>query len=191
MVVSCGGKQSTAMLGEEPIEKVFRVEDNVDQLGVWSRQKVRADVLIHIDPSEDMTIFPESHAQSMRNAAEHLKRGNTSILKDIRPVVERGGVVNIGVMAGFFKRVIWVVPTESSRSSVTLEEIVRFLLRRGEGVEPGVQDGYCCHCGVLQETCVEEDKNGSRNGESFQPEQNLPDGYKIPGPVDRRGLQKT
>jgi len=130
MVVSCGGKQNTVILGEEPLERIFRVEDNVDALGVWSRQKVRADVLIHIDPSEDMTIFPQSHAQSMRNAAEHLKRGNTGILKDIRPVVERGGVVNIGVMAGFFKRVIWVVPTESSRSSVALEEIVRFLNER-------------------------------------------------------------
>jgi len=130
MLAACAREQRGVILGKEPVRKIFKVEDNVDALGVWAQQKVRAGVLIHVDPSDDMAIFPQSHAQSMKNAAEHLKRGNTRILNNIRPAVEKGGVVNIGAMAGFFKRVVWVMPTEPSRSSISLGDVKRFLVER-------------------------------------------------------------
>lgn len=130
VLVSCSKREKGVILGKEPLERVFKIEDNVDALAVWAQEKAKAAYLIHIDPSDDIAVFPVSHAESMKNAAMHLKRGNTAILRDIRPVVERGGVLNIGRMAGFFKEVIWVMPTGTLSSSIKLEDVKRFLVER-------------------------------------------------------------
>ena len=97
--------------GKEPIKNVFKVENNVGVLRAWTENKAKAAVLIHIDPADDMAIFSSMLADDMKNATVYLKRRNMSVFDKLAPLVERGGVVNLGYMAGMYKRVIWVVPS--------------------------------------------------------------------------------
>jgi tetratricopeptide (TPR) repeat protein len=110
-VSGCGRGGSIA--GKEPIKKVFKVEDNIGALRAWTVNKARASVLIHIDPADDFTVFPSMVMQDMKNAAVYLQRRNETVFDKLTPFLTNGGVVNLGYMAGMYKRVIWVVPTRA------------------------------------------------------------------------------
>ena len=106
-----GGGGPGAIAGKEPIKKIVKVESNVDALRAWSMNGAKASVLIHIDPSDAMTVFPSSVMDDMKKAALELRKRNVTSLEKLGPMLERGGTVDLGFMAGMFKRVIWVVPT--------------------------------------------------------------------------------
>ncbi|MFA4949010.1 MAG: hypothetical protein WC674_10980 [Candidatus Krumholzibacteriia bacterium] len=105
------GKGGGPVAGKNPVKKVIKVESNVDALRAWAANNTRASVLVHIDPSDDMANFPASRMKDMENAAGHLRRRNVKVLEEVGPLIEPGGTVSLGYMAGMYKRVIWVIPT--------------------------------------------------------------------------------
>jgi len=130
VVSGCSRSQKGIVLGHDPVRVFYKAETNSDLLGAWTVQRIHDDVLLHIDMSDDIGIFGGSQAENMKNAAQHLAKGDASVIKKVAPVLERGGVVNLGLMAGFFKKVIWVMPTMSKDGTVSLEEVRRFLIGR-------------------------------------------------------------
>jgi tetratricopeptide (TPR) repeat protein len=109
----CGGGKAV-LVGEEPLEKVEKAEDNLYALKAWVVSRAKADMLIHIDTSDDLQIFPDYHRENIKNAAAHLKRGNVDVIDQLAPLLARGGAINLGYSAGLFKRVVWVLPTQVS-----------------------------------------------------------------------------
>lgn len=105
------GEGGGPVAGKDPIKKVVKVESNVGALREWSANNTRASVLVHIDPSDDMANFPASRMKDMENTAGHLRRRNVKALEEVGALIEPGGTVSLGYMAGMYKRVIWVVPT--------------------------------------------------------------------------------
>ena len=105
----CGGGGPVA--GKDPVKNVFKVEDNIGALRAWTENKAKAAVLIHIDPADDMAVFPAALMDDMKNATVYLKRRNMTVFEKLAPLIERGGVVNLGYMSDMYKRVIWVVPS--------------------------------------------------------------------------------
>ncbi|MBN1164642.1 MAG: hypothetical protein JXB45_08690 [Candidatus Krumholzibacteriota bacterium] len=126
----CGGKSSVLL--EEPLQRVAKVETNAQALRTWAAYRVKADVLVHIDAGDDMAFFPGNLQQSMKNAAIHLKRNNLGVMDQVAPYVEKGGTINLGFQAGFFKRVIWVLPAKESVSSSPLESFKREMINTGK-----------------------------------------------------------
>jgi hypothetical protein len=108
------GKGGGPVAGIDPIKKVIEVESNVDALGAWAASGARASVLVHIDSSDDMAVFPASMMKKMENMAGHLRRRNARALDEVGSLIEQGGTVSLGYMAGMYKRVIWVIPTLNS-----------------------------------------------------------------------------
>jgi len=106
-----GGAGKGAVAGKDPVKKVIKAESNLDALAVWTANKAKASVLVRFDPSDDLTVFAAANMQDMENTAGHLKRRNEKVLYQIAPLLERGGTVNLGFMAGMYERVIWVVPS--------------------------------------------------------------------------------
>jgi len=109
-VAGCG-KKGGSIAGKESIRRVIMVESNVDALRAWAANKAAASVLVHVDPSDDMAAFPVSRMEVMKTAAAQLRRRNVQPLDTIAPMIERGGTVSLGFMAGMYKRVIWVIPS--------------------------------------------------------------------------------
>jgi hypothetical protein len=123
----CGGG---SVVGKAPVKKVIKVDNNVDALRAWAANNARASVLVHIDPSDDMTLFPTGRMKEMENAAGHLRRRNVKVLEEIGPLIESGGTVSLGYMAGMYKRVIWVIPTIRPVGEDPVEVYKNFLITR-------------------------------------------------------------
>jgi tetratricopeptide (TPR) repeat protein len=106
----CGGG-TEAVIGREPYKLAVKVENNVHAIQTWAANGASADILLHIDASDDLRIFPEHVHESMQNAADHLKRKNVGVIDRISELIEPGGTVNIGYLANMYERVIWVMPS--------------------------------------------------------------------------------
>jgi len=135
-----GGGDAGAIAGKEPIKKIVKVESNVDALRAWSMNGAKASVLIHIDPSDAMTVFPSSVMDDMKTAALQLRKRNVTSLEKLGPMLERGGTVDLGFMAGMFKRVIWVVPTNKHVGAVSADDYRNFLVAKRGFPVGSVQD---------------------------------------------------
>ena len=126
----CAKRSKPVIAGKEPLQHVFKVENNVGMLDLWTANRAKAETLILIDPSDEMAMFPPDIMEDIKNAAGHLKRGNTQVIGIIAPWVEAGGTVNLGYMAGMFKRVIWVVPAKDPVGKMSVDDYVSFLQSR-------------------------------------------------------------
>jgi tetratricopeptide (TPR) repeat protein len=126
---ACANRGSS-IAGREPIKTVVKVENNVDALRTWASHGARASALVHIDFSDDMAIFPASQMGDMENAARALRRRDVSVLDAVGPMIERGGIVSLGYMAGMYKRVIWVVPSTKPASETPIDVFKNFLVVR-------------------------------------------------------------
>lgn len=135
IVNGCGGKKE-GTVGVDPLSDIVKVENNVRALSYWAQNNVKADVLVRFDTSDDMVEFVARHEESMKQVAEDLGRGKIDKLNQISGLVENSGVVNLGYMAGFYKRVVWVVPVTHSTGLDTAETFKRFLVeQRGYRME--------------------------------------------------------
>ena len=122
----CGGKSSVLL--EKPLRGVVKTESNSQTLMAWSEAGARADVLIHIDGSDDLALFPTSLDETIKNTADHLKRKNPAVVNRIASIIEKGGTVNIGLKAGMYDRVIWVLPAKGSVTDLPLENFKQALM---------------------------------------------------------------
>ena len=129
---AAGCAQKTSMVLEEPLKRAVRTDSNSHTLMAWADAGVKADVLIHIDASDEIAIIPPSMAETFKNTAAHLKKKNSSVINRVATVVENSGTVNLGHMAGFYKRVVWVIPYPGSISDLPLENCKQ-ALSRGRG----------------------------------------------------------
>jgi hypothetical protein len=127
-------------VGKDPVKKVIKVESNVDALRAWAANNAKASVLVHIDPSDDMANFPASRMKDMENAAGHLMRRNVTALEEVGPLIESGGTVTLGYMAGMYKRVIWVIPTIHPVGDDPVEVYKNFLITRRRFPAAAVSD---------------------------------------------------
>lgn len=137
-VAGCGGESPVA--GKEPVKNVETVESNVDALRAWVLAKAEVDALVHIDIADDIQVFPSSIQESMKNAADHLERGNVEVLDKIVSYIEPRGVVNLGFDAGLFKRMIWVIPAKVSVGQIPLDKYKSFLMDQRGFPEYGLSD---------------------------------------------------
>ncbi len=138
LLAGCGGGGPIA--GKEPVKKVIEVESNVDALRAWSTNNARASVLVHIDPSDDMTIFPAHMMKDMETTAGHLRRRNADVLEDVGALIERGGTVSLGYMAGMYRRVIWVIPAFTSVGNDPVDVYKNFLIKQRRFPPEAVSD---------------------------------------------------
>jgi len=139
LCVGCG-KGGGPVAGKDPIKKVVKVESNVGALKAWAANNTRASVLVHIDPSDDMANFPASRMKDMENMAGHLRRRNVKALEEFGPLIEPGGTVSLGYMAGMYKRVIWVIPTIRPVGDDPVEVYKNFLITRRRFPAAAVSD---------------------------------------------------
>jgi tetratricopeptide (TPR) repeat protein len=123
------GQKATVVL-EKPIRNVFKTESNVQTLIAWADEGAKAVVLVHIDGADDLASFPTSLHETMKNAADHLERGNPEVINRIATIIENGGTVNLGLKAGMYKRVIWVLPASGSVTDLPLDNFKNVLMTR-------------------------------------------------------------
>ena len=107
LISGCGNKPVVAL--HDPVNKISLVETNAEALQAWVTNNAKADVLIHIDSSDDIRVFPASYDETLKNAVDRLKRKNVQVVDQIASIIESGGIVNLGHKAGLYKRVIWVL----------------------------------------------------------------------------------
>ena len=124
----CGQRSPVAF--EEPLRNVVLTESNSQTLMAWADAGVKAGVLVHIDGTDDMAVFPTSLHETIKNTADHLERKNSSVVNRIATIVEPGGTVNIGYKAGMYERVIWVLPSTGSVTDLPLENFKQVLTAR-------------------------------------------------------------
>ncbi len=124
-IPGCG--QKNTMLLRDSIKSTSKAETNAEVLQSWVITDRNADVLIHIDSSDDMRVFPGSYAETMKNAADHLKRKNVLVIDQIAGVIENGGTINLGYKAGIYKKVIWVLPATVSVGGGSVEMLKNVL----------------------------------------------------------------
>ena len=134
------GEGGGPVAGKDPVKKVVKVESNVGALKAWAANNTRASVLVHIDPSDDMANFPANRMKDMETAAGHLRRRNVKALEEIGPLIEPGGTVSLGYMAGMYKRVIWVFPTIRPVGDDPVEVYKNFLITRRRFPAEAVSD---------------------------------------------------
>ncbi len=127
-VAAAGCGQKSSVLLDEPLQNVIKTESNSHSLAVWAEEGARADVLIHIDGSDDLAIFPASLQETIKNTADHLERKNSAVINRITTIIEKGGTVNIGLRAGMYDRVIWVLPAPGSVTDLPLENFKQALI---------------------------------------------------------------
>ena len=126
----CGKGGKLAVAGKEPITNVVKVENAREALKTWTVNRARADLLILIDPSDEMAAFPEKIVGEVQNAAGHLKRGNEKVIDLIAPWIDTGGSVNLGYMAGMYRKVVWVVPSALPVADRPVNDFVSYLATR-------------------------------------------------------------
>ena len=125
----CGGGEEPVVLGAEPFDRIMKVEDELIALETWVESGQKADVLVHIDAADDIEIVPPALEESMKNAADHLRHGNTGVIYDIANFLETSGTLGLGMRAGLYDRVVWVFPSEKSVADLGLEAFKNFLVR--------------------------------------------------------------
>ncbi len=145
LVLGCGAEEEPRIAGVDPLERVILVESEREAIEAWVTGKQKADLLLRFDSSDDIEIVHPTLAESMKNAADHLKRGNTNVLDQILPVLETSGMVALGRAAGLYKRVVWVLPVHTSIGNLPLDGFKSFLITK-RGYSPSdladlVQDG--------------------------------------------------
>jgi len=126
----CGKKNPAAVVGKEPVTNVVEVDGMREALKAWTAARERADCLVLIDPSEEMAAFPEQIRTEVTNAAGHLRRGNAKVLDLISPWLQTGGSVNLGYLAGMYRRVYWVIPSMLPVSDKPVEAYLGYLSTR-------------------------------------------------------------
>lgn len=124
----CGQKSSVAL--NEPLQNVVLTESNAQTLMAWAEEGVKAGVLVHIDGTDDMAVFPTSLHETIKNTADHLAQKNSSVVNRIATIIENGGIVNVGYKAGMYERVIWVLPSPGSVTDLPLENFKQVLMAR-------------------------------------------------------------
>jgi len=129
IITGCGGTEKAVILGMEPIDRVVKVEDELIALETWVESGQKADLLVHVDAIDDIAIVPPSLEESMKNAADHLKHGNTEVIYDIASFLERSGTLGLGGRAGLYDRVIWIFPSSRSMGDLGLVAFKDFLVR--------------------------------------------------------------
>ncbi len=128
LAVAAGCGQRSSVVLEKPLRKVVKTESNSQTLMAWAEAGVRADVLIHIDGTDDLAIFPTALHETIENTADHLERKNAEVVYRIATIIEKGGTVNIGMKAGMYDRVIWVLPSPASVTDLSLENFKQVLM---------------------------------------------------------------
>lgn len=126
----CAKRSKPVIAGREPLKNVFKVETNVGMLETWTTNRAKAETLVLVDPSDEMAMFPPDIQQDITNAAGHIKRGNAQVISLIAPWIEAGGTVNLGYMAGMYKRVIWVVPSKDPVGKTPIDNYLSYLQSR-------------------------------------------------------------
>lgn len=130
LAVAAGcGRESSVVL-EQPLRDVVKTESNSQTLMAWADAGVRADILIHIDGTDDLAIFSTSLHETIKNTADHLERRNSEVVNRIATIIENGGTVNIGMKAGMYGRVIWVIPSPGSVTDLPLENFKQVLMMK-------------------------------------------------------------
>lgn len=125
-----GCAKDTPVALTDSVKAISRSETNAEVLKSWVIADKKADVLIHIDTSDDMKVIPESYRETMKNASDHLKRKNVLVIDQIASFIENGGTVNLGYKAGLYKRVIWVLPASVPIGESPVESFKRVLYRK-------------------------------------------------------------
>jgi tetratricopeptide (TPR) repeat protein len=144
-IIGCGTEEAPRIAGIDPLERVILVESELEAIRTWAESGQKADLLIRFDASDDIEIVHPTLAESMKNAADHLKRGNTDVLDQVAPLLQTSGVVALGRNAGLYDRVIWVLPVVTSIGKLPLDGFKSFLVtKRGyspSDLEDLEQDG--------------------------------------------------
>jgi hypothetical protein len=128
LAAGCGRKSPVAF--EEPLRNVVLTESNAQTLMAWADEGVKAGVLVHIDGTDDMAVFPTSLHETIKNTADHLAQKNSAVVNRIATIIENGGTVNIGYKAGMYERVIWVLPSPGSVTDLPLDNFKQVLMAR-------------------------------------------------------------
>jgi len=134
-IAGCGGREPAVVLGEEPFDRVVKVDDDLAALEKWVESKQRADMLVHIDAVDDIAVVPPMLETSMKNAGDHLKHGNTDVIYDIASFLEVSGTLNLGELAGLYDRVVWIFPLHRPVSELGLDAFRSYLMR-ARGYQP-------------------------------------------------------
>ena len=130
LVVAAGCGRKSSVVLERPLRDVVKTESNSQTLMAWADAGARADILVHIDGTDDMAIFPTAFHETIKNTADHLERKNSEVVNRIATIVENGGTVNIGMKAGMYGRVIWVIPSPGSVTDLPLENFKQVLMMK-------------------------------------------------------------
>ncbi len=145
LLFGCGAEEEPRIACVDPLERVIQVENELEAIKTWVTSGQKADLLLRFDASDDIEIVHPSLAESMKNAADHLKKGNTDVLDQVAPLLETSGVVALGRAAGLYNRVVWVLPVRTSIGSLPLDGFKTFLItKRGynrEELTDLTQDG--------------------------------------------------
>jgi tetratricopeptide (TPR) repeat protein len=129
IIAGCGGTERAVTLGTEPFDRISKVEDELTALETWVESGQKADLLVHIDALDDIAVVPLALEESMKNAADHLKHGNTSVIYDIASFLEMSGTLGLGERAGLYGRVVWIFPSRRSIADLGLDAMRNFLMR--------------------------------------------------------------
>ncbi len=129
VIAGCGGTERAVIFGTEPLDRVAKVENELIALETWVESGQKADLLVHVDAIDDIAIVPQALEESVKNAADHLKRGNTGVIYDIASFLERSGTLGLGERAGLYDRVVWIFPSRRSIGDLGLDAIKNFLMR--------------------------------------------------------------
>ena len=130
LAVAAGCGQRSSVVLEKPLRTVVKTESNSQTLMAWADEGVRAGVLVHIDGADDLAVFPTSLHETIKNTADHLERKNSAVVNRIATIIENGGTVNIGMKAGMYERVIWVIPSRGSVTDLPLENFKQVLMMK-------------------------------------------------------------
>lgn len=126
----CGAEEEPRIAGVDPLERVIQVENELEAIKTWVTSRQKADLLLRFDTIDDIEIVHPTLVQSMKNAADHLKKGNTDVLDQVAPLLETSGVVALGRAAGLYRRVIWVLPVFTSIGELPLDGFKTFLITK-------------------------------------------------------------
>jgi len=123
-------REEAVVAWQDPLTNVSKAENEVQVLKIWAENRVKADVLVHIDALDDIGVFATEFRHNIENAGAHLKRGNIDVIDRLATLIERKGTINVGYEAGFYKRVIWVLPARVPPGEEPIETLKAFLKQR-------------------------------------------------------------
>jgi hypothetical protein len=117
---SLKGSRKISLIGKEPIERIFLIDNHNLAFSVWQKEKVRNKVLIHIDAHLDFGWIPDKKLYkillSKSLGEESLPSGRKPLwLQDetgIMKAVNTGNYLYAALKDGMIKELYWVVPDE-------------------------------------------------------------------------------